>query len=112
MAARLPGGGQARAHAPDEVVHLAERGIVHHRAGRQTLLAGLVDDGSGEGVEAAGGDATLEILDARLDIGRDQRIEGREADHAAKQLFGFSILYLFLLFVVLLGEHAWQRLVS
>jgi protoheme IX farnesyltransferase len=31
--------------------------------------------------------------------------EGREADHAAKQLFGFSILYLFLLFGVLLGEH-------
>ena len=36
--------------------------------------------------------------------------EGRAADHAAKQLFGFSILYLFLLFLVLLGEHAWQRL--
>jgi protoheme IX farnesyltransferase len=32
--------------------------------------------------------------------------EGREADAAAKQLFGFSILYLFLLFAVLLGEHA------
>ncbi|MCC7252197.1 heme o synthase [Hyphomicrobium sp.] len=31
--------------------------------------------------------------------------EGRAADHAAKQLFGFSILYLFLLFGVLLGEH-------
>ena len=31
--------------------------------------------------------------------------EGREADYAAKQLFGFSILYLFLLFGVLLGEH-------
>ena len=31
--------------------------------------------------------------------------EGREADHAAKQLFGFSIFYLFLLFAVLLGEH-------
>jgi len=31
--------------------------------------------------------------------------EGREADHAAKQLFGFSILYLFLLFAVILGEH-------
>ena len=31
--------------------------------------------------------------------------EGREADHAAKQLFGFSILYLFLLFGVILGEH-------
>ena len=26
--------------------------------------------------------------------------------HAAKQLFAFSILYLFLLFAVLLGEHA------
>jgi protoheme IX farnesyltransferase len=31
--------------------------------------------------------------------------EGREADYAAKQLFGFSILYLFLLFGVILGEH-------
>ena len=38
--------------------------------------------------------------------------EGREADHAAKQLFGFSILYLFLLFLVLLGEHAVQRLMG
>ena len=38
--------------------------------------------------------------------------EGREGDHAAKQLFLFSILYLFLLFVVLLGEHAWQRLMG
>jgi heme o synthase len=35
--------------------------------------------------------------------------EGREADHAARQLFGFSILYLFLLFAVLLGEHAAAR---
>jgi protoheme IX farnesyltransferase len=31
--------------------------------------------------------------------------EGREADHAAKQLFTFSIFYLFLLFAVILGEH-------
>jgi len=31
--------------------------------------------------------------------------EGREADHAAKELFGFSVLYLFLLFAVLLAEH-------
>jgi protoheme IX farnesyltransferase len=31
--------------------------------------------------------------------------EGREADYAAKQLFGFSILYLFILFGVILGEH-------
>ena len=38
--------------------------------------------------------------------------EGREADHAAKQLFGFSILYLFLLFLVLLGEHTYARLVG
>ena len=38
--------------------------------------------------------------------------EGREGDAAAKQLFGFSILYLFMLFFVLLGEHAWQRLMS
>jgi protoheme IX farnesyltransferase len=38
--------------------------------------------------------------------------EGRAADHAAKRLFGFSILYLFLLFAVLLGEHVAMRLVS
>ena len=36
--------------------------------------------------------------------------EGREADQAARQLFGFSILYLFLLFAVLLAEHAATRL--
>jgi protoheme IX farnesyltransferase len=30
---------------------------------------------------------------------------GREADHAAKQLFAFSIFYLFILFGVILGEH-------
>ncbi len=33
------------------------------------------------------------------------RREGRDAEHAARQLFGFSILYLLLLFAVLLGEH-------
>ncbi len=37
--------------------------------------------------------------------------EGREADKAAKQLFGFSIFYLFALFAVLLGEHLAARLV-
>jgi protoheme IX farnesyltransferase len=31
--------------------------------------------------------------------------EGREADAAARHLFGFSILYLFLLFAVMLVEH-------
>ena len=31
--------------------------------------------------------------------------EGREADTAARNLFGFSILYLFLLFAVMLTEH-------
>jgi protoheme IX farnesyltransferase len=36
--------------------------------------------------------------------------EGREADAAARQLFLFSILYLFLLFAVLLGEHTVHRL--
>ena len=38
--------------------------------------------------------------------------EGREADAAAKRLFGFSILYLFLLFAVMLGEHAASRLAA
>lgn len=38
--------------------------------------------------------------------------EGREADAAAKRLFGFSILYLFLLFAVMLGEHAVARLIA
>lgn len=37
--------------------------------------------------------------------------QGREADAAAKRLFGFSILYLFLLFAVMLGEHLIARLV-
>ena len=31
--------------------------------------------------------------------------EGREADRAARRLFGFSILYLFVLFAVLLAER-------
>jgi heme o synthase len=31
--------------------------------------------------------------------------EGREADTAARRLFGFSILYLFALFLVLLAEQ-------
>jgi protoheme IX farnesyltransferase len=35
--------------------------------------------------------------------------EGREADAAARKLFGFSILYLFALFGVLLAEHAVAR---
>jgi protoheme IX farnesyltransferase len=38
--------------------------------------------------------------------------EGREADAAARQLFGFSILYLFLLFAVMLGEHAVTRWIA
>ena len=38
--------------------------------------------------------------------------EGREADHAAKQLFGFSIFYLFLLFAVILGEHLAPKLLG
>jgi protoheme IX farnesyltransferase len=35
--------------------------------------------------------------------------QGREADTAARKLFGFSILYLFALFGVLLAEHAVAR---
>jgi protoheme IX farnesyltransferase len=38
--------------------------------------------------------------------------EGREADAVAKRLFLFSILYLFLLFAVLLGEHVWRLLTA
>jgi protoheme IX farnesyltransferase len=38
--------------------------------------------------------------------------EGREADQAARRLFGFSILYLFLLFAVLLAEHAAMRVLG
>ncbi len=33
--------------------------------------------------------------------------EGEPALRACRQLFGFSILYLFLLFAVLLAEHLW-----
>ena len=36
--------------------------------------------------------------------------EGREADKVARQLFLYSILYLFLIFAVLLGEHIVSRL--
>jgi protoheme IX farnesyltransferase len=39
-----------------------------------------------------------------------RRRDGRAADRAAKELFTFSILYLFLLFAVLAGEHAAARL--
>lgn len=38
--------------------------------------------------------------------------EGREADSAAKTLFLFSILYLFVIFAVLLGEHLAWRLMA
>ncbi|QPC42136.1 protoheme IX farnesyltransferase [Kaustia mangrovi] len=31
---------------------------------------------------------------------------GRQADRAAKQMFGYSVLYLFMLFVMLLAEHS------
>lgn len=38
--------------------------------------------------------------------------EGREADDAARKLFGFSIFYLFLLFAVLLGENLVWKLMA
>lgn len=38
--------------------------------------------------------------------------EGRAGDKAARQLFGFSIFYLFALFAVILGEHVFQRLIG
>ena len=38
--------------------------------------------------------------------------EGPDADKAAKRLFGFSILYLFLIFAVLLVEHAVRHLIG
>jgi protoheme IX farnesyltransferase len=38
--------------------------------------------------------------------------EGREADRAAKELFAYSILYLFLLFAVLLAEQVVSRFVA
>jgi protoheme IX farnesyltransferase len=38
--------------------------------------------------------------------------QGREADQAARQLFTFSILYLFVLFAALLVEHAVARWIS
>jgi protoheme IX farnesyltransferase len=38
-----------------------------------------------------------------------QVTEGREADQAARKLFGFSILYLFLLFAAMLVEHVVAR---
>lgn len=38
--------------------------------------------------------------------------EGREGDKAARQLFSFSIFYLFALFAVILGEHLMQRIIG
>ena len=38
--------------------------------------------------------------------------DGRQADDAAKKLFGFSIIYLFLLFAILLVEHGAARLMA
>ena len=38
--------------------------------------------------------------------------ERRPADRASKQLFAFSILYLFLLFAVLLVERGWGGLLA
>ena len=38
--------------------------------------------------------------------------EGREADHAAKELFGFSLLYLFALFAVILVEQLARPLLA
>ena len=38
--------------------------------------------------------------------------EGREGDKSAKKLFVFSIFYLFAIFAVLLGEHAFARLMA
>ena len=38
--------------------------------------------------------------------------EGREGDRAAKQLFTFSIFYLFALFAVILGEHVVARVLG
>ncbi|HRY06446.1 MAG TPA: heme o synthase [Hyphomicrobiaceae bacterium] len=38
--------------------------------------------------------------------------EGREADQAARRLFGFSIFYLFSLFAVILGEQLAQRILG
>jgi heme o synthase len=38
--------------------------------------------------------------------------EGREADTAARQLFWFSILYLYVLFAVLLGEAIVGRILA
>jgi protoheme IX farnesyltransferase len=47
---------------------------------------------------AAGGGAVFLLLAAKVAL-------GREDPKPAKSLFGFSILYLFLLFAALLGEH-------
>jgi protoheme IX farnesyltransferase len=41
-----------------------------------------------------------------------RRTEGREAERACKQLFFYSILYLYVLFTVLLVEHSVTRLIG
>ncbi|MCL4767969.1 MAG: heme o synthase [Hyphomicrobiaceae bacterium] len=60
-------------------------------------------------VAAIGLGAALLALAVRLYRVRE---EGREADHAAKKLFAFSILYLFLLFAVLLAEQLARPLLA
>ena len=52
----------------------------------------------------------LGIIFVALAVRVWQITEGREADAAARRLFSFSILYLFLLFAVLLGEHVVAKL--
>ena len=47
--------------------------------------------------------SSLVMLALAFAVWRDQ--EGRDKDKAAKRLFGYSILYLFLLFAVLVAEH-------
>lgn len=54
----------------------------------------------------------LGVIFLALAINVWRTTEGREADDAARKLFGFSIFYLFLLFAVLLGENLVWKLMA
>lgn len=58
----------------------------------------------------------FDVWRARVDAADGKPAEAgadaRPAEPAARRLFGFSIVYLFLLFAVLLGEHVWHRIAA
>ncbi|MFO1114921.1 MAG: heme o synthase [Beijerinckiaceae bacterium] len=71
---------------------LAPVGMAPYLLGYEGVLYGAIAGASG-----------LYMIHLAWNVWRDK--EGRDKDRAAKRLFGYSILYLFLLFAVLVAEH-------